>query len=146
MSDFINNMKSIFKKEDIITAKSAYYFSTYNRFYTDEELFSDLLKDIKTLIETKMRSNKYCAMIEVTKDKEKFLPEVIKRYRDAGYDVMEIGKDTVINGSKMDNLTSTFVFFVWNMPFDEYTKNDTVSGTPVTQEKKDPYEDIEYFN
>lgn len=102
------------KKDRIVSARDSYFRSKYGKEYTDEELMKNLFDEIKSGIKYKCDCGKYCAMFEIDVDKEKFVPSIVEKYRDSGYQVIMIKDDTTIDGKPLSKLNSMFLIFIWN--------------------------------
>jgi hypothetical protein len=102
------------KKDKIMTARDSYFKSKYGKEYTDEELMKNLSEEIKNGIKYKCECGKYCAMFEIDVDKEKFVPSIVEKYRDNGYQVILIKNDTNLDGKVLSKLNSMFLIFIWN--------------------------------
>lgn len=102
------------KKDKVMTARDSYFKSKYGKEYTDEELMKNLSEEIKNGIKYKCECGKYCAMFEIDVDKEKFVPSIVEKYRDNGYQVILIKNDTNLDGKVLSKLNSMFLIFIWN--------------------------------
>lgn len=114
MGSFITTIKNSFKKDNVISARSAYYKSRYGKDSTDDELLKEMVDDINESIKYKCNDNKYCAMFEISDDKERFIPTVVDKYKNAGYQVILIKNDTNLDGHSLSNLSSMFLILIWN--------------------------------
>ena len=102
------------KKDKVVSARDSYFRAKYGKEYTDDELMKNLSDEIKNGIRYKCECGKYCAMFEIDVDKEKFVPNIIKKYRDNGYQVLLIKDDTTLDGQVLSKLNSMFLIFIWN--------------------------------
>lgn len=109
----------LFDSGRAIPAKSAYMHSKYGINKTQSSLLREFFVNANELIASKSNRNEYCCMLPVDNDIKKFIPHIVKRYRDElGYEVIVLDKNTKItttdNKTVSLNKEISFIILMWD--------------------------------
>lgn len=114
MGNFIDNIKEKFTIDTSVSAYHAYMTAKYEKIYSFEDLFKNLISTIKDGIITKSQAGHFSYIVEIEDDLIPYISKIKEIFEKQGFKLIILNSETKINDTKLDNLKSSLIIFIWD--------------------------------
>ena len=110
-SGILNKLKRGLTPKKYLNAYDAYLMATYGVIESKEKRLETFYEGLEDLIHAKAQSGQYCCATEIPTELVKdYLKEIIKKYSDMGYTVIDLS-------DKIGDVKGQYLFITWGNKF-----------------------------